>query len=263
VEHHKRLVPLVYRQVEAQTVPETLADLQWILFREQDDFEASVQTLIKALDTDLEWVKAHTRLLTRTLEWDRKARDKSLLLRGSDLKNAEEWLAISGDKEPKPTDLQGQYILASRQGERKRQRFTLSAVTAGLVIALALAAIAFIQYRLSEERGKIALSRQLAAQADNLLDSQPDLALLLSVEAVEVYKERPTVQARGALLEALQKSPHLLCYLWAHKESVKSVAFSPDGKTLASGSSDKTIMLWDVATHQPQGPPLIGHRDSV
>jgi hypothetical protein len=259
-EHHKRLVPLICREVESQAVPESLADLQWIFFREQDDFEASVQTLINALDTDLDWVKAHTRLLTRALEWDRKASDKSLLLRGADLKNAEEWLALSSDKEPKPTDLQGQYILASRQGERKRQRFTLSAVTAGLVIALALAVIAFIQYRQSEERGRVALSRQLADQADKFIYSQPDLALLLSVEAVKV---KPTVQARGALLEALQRSPLFSHFLQAHKGGVNSVAFSPDGQTLASGSGDKTIILWDLARRQPQGPPLTGHQTDV
>ncbi len=36
--------------------------------------------------------------------------------------------------------------------------------------------------------------------------------------------------------------------LEGHTSGVTSVAFSPDGKTLASGSGDNTIKLWDVAT---------------
>src|SRR5689334_15529582 len=33
-----------------------------------------------------------------------------------------------------------------------------------------------------------------------------------------------------------------------HKGGVTSVAYSPDGKTLASGSGDSTVKLWDVAS---------------
>ena len=32
----------------------------------------------------------------------------------------------------------------------------------------------------------------------------------------------------------------------AHSSSVKSVAFSPDGATIVSGSVDKTIKVWDA-----------------
>jgi WD40 repeat protein len=41
-----------------------------------------------------------------------------------------------------------------------------------------------------------------------------------------------------------------------HKKEVTSVAFSPDGKILASGSYDHTIVLWDV--HDPMKPQRLG-----
>ncbi|MTJ76504.1 protein kinase, partial [Nocardia seriolae] len=48
--------------------------------------------------------------------------------------------------------------------------------------------------------------------------------------------------------------------LTGHIEAVKSVAFSPDGSLLASGSLDRTAQLWDVHSRKPDGPALeAGH----
>jgi WD40 repeat protein len=50
--------------------------------------------------------------------------------------------------------------------------------------------------------------------------------------------------------------------LKGHTNSVHSVAFSPDGKTLASGSLDETIKLWDVADGKEKAT-LQGHSQCV
>ena len=48
--------------------------------------------------------------------------------------------------------------------------------------------------------------------------------------------------------------------LTGHTWNVNSVAFSPDGQTLASGSGHDTVKLWDVDTGQEKAS-LTGHMD--
>jgi len=91
VERNKRLFPIVWREAERESVDNTLAKLNWIFFRDSDNFDASLRDLLTALDTDLDWVRVHTRLLVRAVEWEKQNRETSYTLRGPNLKDAEEW----------------------------------------------------------------------------------------------------------------------------------------------------------------------------
>jgi WD40 repeat protein len=46
------------------------------------------------------------------------------------------------------------------------------------------------------------------------------------------------------------RTGQLKATLQRHEAGIRTLAFSPDGKTLATGSSDKTARLWDVASGQ-------------
>ena len=51
--------------------------------------------------------------------------------------------------------------------------------------------------------------------------------------------------------------------LTGHTDHAVSLAFSPDGHRLVTGSGDHTVRVWDTDTDHPVGAPLVGHTDWV
>uniref|UniRef100_UPI0028A71526 serine/threonine-protein kinase n=1 Tax=Planktothrix agardhii TaxID=1160 RepID=UPI0028A71526 len=72
----------------------------------------------------------------------------------------------------------------------------------------------------------------------------------------------PTTTLPTPAAQVSWQNPTLVTTLTGHSDAVSSVAFSPDGRTLASGSFDNRIKLWDVQS-QREIATLTGHSSYV
>src|SRR5260370_14696951 len=90
--NRKRIIPLVYRTVDYQNVPVELQIPHWILFTQDEPFDAAFKKLLYALETDQVYWNEVTKLLTYAKEWERQGKDQSSLLRGKAFKEADQLL---------------------------------------------------------------------------------------------------------------------------------------------------------------------------
>jgi hypothetical protein len=160
---HKRFLPIVRREgFDPKQVHPSISSHNWLFFRETDDFDSAFQELINAIDTDLDYVRAHTRLLVRALEWNGRQRHSSYLLRGIDLEEGDRWLVKGVSKTPQPTQLQVEYLNASRNyritmlkaRQQARRTIILTTVLANMVLSLA-GGFWFYRLRTQEELNDI------------------------------------------------------------------------------------------------------------
>lgn len=259
VEHARRaeirIVPVLREPVDPALLPAGSGAFQWVEFLDDASFGRSVLALRRALETDLGWVKDHTRLRLRALEWDREGRPTGKLLNRPELREAEDWTRRAGDdEERRPSLLVYDYLAASARNRRRRQRWFSGAVSVALVIAAGLAVWALIERDTAREQERLAVSRELSASSLLTLDDDPELSALLAVEAAHTA---PTQQAEDALRTALAQSRARLV-LRGHKKDLAEARYSPDGRQIATASDDTTARIWDAETGR-QRSVLRGH----
>lgn len=234
---NKRIFPVLLPGTTDKEIPENISSYQWLKW---DDFgkELNITKLITDIETDYRWVRFITELGVKASQWEERA-DISRLLRGKALQEVEQLLAEVGDqKDPQPTSLQRQYVLASRKEEERRRNRTLVISIVASVIMIVLGVYAQIQGNfatkqaataqaastseakqaataqsastlaieqriIADEQRDIALSRQLAAQSEELRNRDANslpLSILLSVESLHTAH---TVEGRQALFDGL------------------------------------------------------------
>jgi WD40 repeat protein len=141
--------------------------------------------------------------------------------------------------------------LEREQNLVRRQRWILVAM--GILLLMMIGTIVFAFHQQA-----VAWSRELAASAMSQMKIDPDISLVLATEAVRV---KHTAQAEEALRQSLLEPP-VYTVIRGHTDSVRSAAFSPDGKLIVTGSFDHTARVWDASTGESLRE-LRGHTNKV
>lgn len=268
---NKRFVPLLYRELieshDKAALHPKISSHNWTFMRTDEEFQENLVLLTTALDTDLEHARVHTRILTRALEWDHRGRDTSFVLRGNDLKEAEDWLGDVEGKEPEVNEIQIEYIQASQVAEkwRKRERALTIGITIGIIVAILSAVIAVFQAVDAKQQRDIAEVQraeairqseraQLLSLAANaqvaLTNNNTDLSIALAIASNGGDSGQRSRETERALADAAYSGGTVKRFV-AHENDVHAVAFNQDGTLGASGDGNGVVLVWDIDTGEP------------
>ena len=168
----KRIVPVLVTPLGAQPAPTALAALNYVRFDPLEDgkprsFTAGIKGLIRALKSDLSWLREHTRLLARASEWAEAGRPANRLLSGDAVPEAKAWAARRPKDAPALNALHLDFIAESEAAEASRASAAAHALAERERLAHAAEESAR-QAKAEAERAEQAAKDAQAAQADRL-----------------------------------------------------------------------------------------------
>lgn len=214
VKNGKRIIPVVVRKTESEATPPHLGHLNYIFFDKTADpiktnivldddayFNQALEKLKTAIHTDYEWVQQHRWLQVRALDWERASKDSSSLLRGKDLQEAEFQLATNSSKKPHPTDLQREYVFASRNAADRQRRATTAISVVGVIILAALAVFGFVQAGRATSQANVAQTERAKAE-DSLVIANTAKANAESAQSTAVANANAAATSEARAIQS-------------------------------------------------------------
>ena len=140
----------------------------------------------------------------------------------------------------------------------------LAAISVGVAVIAVLAAVLAVHFWTRAKDSFIhATVVRLAAEGQAIVAAaRPGGTLRGALQVVAAHRIQSGVEPYFALQSATGHLDRLLLLMEA-TSTVFSVAFSPDGKRIVSGSLDNTLRLWNAEKGVALGEPLRGHTDRV
>ena len=228
------------------------------------------------LDDAREDLRLHATLATQVAEWENSDRSPDYLLSGARLEQYEGWSEESTihltaserelversidqrDAERAADEARRKHELDVERKSVRRLRWLVGATTIAVLVVGALSVFAMNRSREAVSNEREARARELANAARNNLTTDPELAVLLALEAVDA-----TRSAEGHVLREAEEALHLAVNsqrLVGQATGESAVEFTSSGELVVGGDRVRFIDPLTGST-QREFAPDVGDRD--
>jgi WD40 repeat protein len=234
-------------------------------------FELAHDRLISPVRSDnAAWFEANLSVLQRQAAmWEEQRHPEGLLLRDSQLAEAERWAASHPGLTPAETEFLGacRKLRASLRRQRLNQRL-IQVLAVAACIGMVVAGYFWFDAR---KLAHLTIAEVAASEAQRIKDEHFDLAILLNMAALDIAEKAMRGSGRNRAVKLAEESAanirndvrvllrkddldtwwlHPAAFLWGHRQGVTALAYRPDGAVLASGSANGGVLFWDPAARK-------------